>query len=305
MVRRAPAQHAPAMPFSRSTTLRRALSAFAIVALFIAACGETSTVGSVDAEGYVDAEQRPVLGAEGPGVPSPEGGTGTRNIRPLNGSQCDVCDAIRGVDNCGNPCGGAAEPSCGTPGQCPCSFADYTLIGLCASRPPSSACTFCPPGTRSSDPCSEQCEIVDEKEAPPPTRTRCPSSHPVSCGASKTCCPSSHSACCPGGSVCGASSADCSDEPWYARQRDDGASGAGRSTPSPGTGSGCGVACTGGLQSAKLRPGCCQGSVCPSSCADGCGNSWYEVKGGLYGPCATRDVACLQNVAAQAVKACR
>jgi hypothetical protein len=61
---------------------------------------------------------------------------------------------------------------------------------------------------------------------------------------------------------------------------------------------------------ATLRLGCCSFSACPSggqfgSCADGCGNGWYESVGQLFGPCPAGDQACLQVQAPGALAACK
>lgn len=278
------------------------LTSLIAVAALVAACGETNTVASIQGVSYVEARQGPAIGAS-EAKDEPLGGISAPGSRPLSGSQCDVCDAVRGVDNCGNPCGGAKNGAdCDSYGLCPCSFGGYALVGRCTSRPASNACTFCPSGTRSSDPCSGTCEVIDEDQAPPPDGKTCPSSHPVSCGSSETCCPSSHSTCCPGGSLCGGSRSDCDDDaPWYERHKTEDYGGG---AESPG-GDGCAVTCAGGLQQATLRSGCCQSSVCPSSCADGCRNVWYEARGQLFGLCDLGDTSCVQSAASAAISACQ
>jgi hypothetical protein len=178
---------------------RPRVSVFSFVALnVIALCASGSACTSSPElwpaggmVGFVRAKEGAVL----------PGGTGTRSlppiqtsdVRPTGGQQCDVC--INGVSNCGGPCGGGGggEATCGSPGECDCSLGGYALIGYCGSRPPSSVCTFCPPGTKLSDPCGTQCEILDgyASKVPPPDGKVCPSDYPVTCG-STACCPQHH-----------------------------------------------------------------------------------------------------------------
>lgn len=71
---------------------------------------------------------------------------------------------------------------------------------------------------------------------------------------------------------------------------------------------GCGVL-GGSYVSARLGSGCCYYSSCTrgqlGSCADGCGNGWYEVGTSLYGPCESGNSSCLQSAANAAVRACQ
>jgi hypothetical protein len=57
-------------------------------------------------------------------------------------------------------------------------------------------------------------------------------------------------------------------------------------------------------RASTLRTGCCtlpQAGL--SSCADGCGNAWYECGGRVFGPCPPGDTACVMR-AAEAVLPC-
>ena len=211
-------------------------------------------------------------------------------ISTADGQECDVCANC--VSNCGKPCCGP-EPApagggCGSPGQCACSVGGSSLVGYCASRPPSSVCTYCPPGTRSQDPCGQYCEVIDKDRAPPPTSKQCPKSHPVACG-SASCCPRSHPACC-GNGRCGATAADCEDEaPWYARQKSGSSSSGGSS--SGGSSSGGGLVC-----SAQAAPNGCTLRFCTNTSASSC---HYEVNGARV-PCASCTAAGIQTCAQNA-----
>jgi hypothetical protein len=83
----------------------------------------------------------------------------------------------------------------------------------------------------------------------------------------------------------------------------------------PDDASSCGIPAGGcaqaGLVNAMLQPGCCEAPVGPctsggsySSCTDGCGNTWYEYNGQIYGPCAPGDSACLTSQATAVGTAC-
>lgn len=276
--------------------------AVSTLAIAIAGCpGADSTIASTEPVPYVSATQGAVLGSDAKKA-SVAIVTG---VKPAGGQECDMC--INGVSNCGGPCGGGGggaseDPGtssgggyggdCGSPGQCSCSVGGYGLIGFCASRPPSAVCTYCPPGTTLADPCGTKCTVREEDKAPKPEGNHCPEDYPVACG-TKSCCPSSHAVCCRNTAYCGSSSSACDDVDFTS-----GSSGGG------GGGGGCSWTCPAGLRQASLRTGCCSGT-CPASCADACGNAWYEARGQLFGPCSAQNTGCMQNAAQGAVNACR
>lgn len=277
---------------------RRLRSKAACLSLSVTLCaltgcpGADSTIVAARPVSYVEATQGEAL---------PGGDLGKRSCSEF--PCCDQC--INGVSNCGGPCGGTPDPeafpppsgTCGNPGQCPCSLGGSGLVGFCGSRPPSSVCTYCPPGTQLLDPCGTKCTVVDPDDDRSDGK-HCPETHPVTCGSS-SCCPTSHSMCCANKAYCGTSVEACLDVDQLGNA---GSSGGG------GGGGACTLTtCPAGLKRASLRTsGCCStAGSCVQSCADGCGQSWYEARGRLFGPCATGNTSCMQSIAQSAVNACR
>jgi hypothetical protein len=67
---------------------------------------------------------------------------------------------------------------------------------------------------------------------------------------------------------------------------------------------GCPVVQGANVVPGQLRPGCCtriddacNGCCDAAVCADTCGYAWYEMSGVLYGPCASGDQGCIQQMA--------
>ncbi len=200
----------------------------------------------------------------------------------------------------GSPAGSNANCGSGA-GLCPCASQLGDLFcAQCSTDPSNQVCRYCQPNTYCPvDPCDPHCYYTNNPPPPPV----CPSGDPVDCQ-NGTCCPNNFPICCADGSHCGTSLDACAN-------LDNGSNGGGGGG---GPGGGCGVppgGCTASLgsdfTSAQTGAGCCESPslACPSSCTDGCGNSWYEVGGHRFGPCPSSNNSCMQNAAAAATQACK
>lgn len=223
-------------------------------------------------------------------------GDGYIDVPEPDGQECDTCS--NGINSCGGPCGGGSSTNtttCGGRGQCDCSYGGYNLVGYCGGRAGSEVCSFCPSGTHMADPCGTKC-IADDATSSADSWV-CPDHAPVDCNNGR-CCPTETRICCPGSTMCGNSIDACAS---LSESASSGGSGSGSG------GGGCAASCgaAGSTRSSLRSTGCCITGPCLDTCADGCGNAWYEASGRVFGPCSGADTSCLRSAATAAYSSCQ